>query len=56
MPEYKNQLQITGTIREYETALKSKAYILASRIYTANPTLRDDFDAVDFRLFKQGGG
>lgn len=52
------QIQIQGTIREYESAVQKGAYALADRIRKANLDLREDFDRVDFDLvnkYGQGG-
>ncbi len=50
-----NQIQIAGTIREYEFAIAKGAYALATRIREANIDLREDFDRADFEEFNKGG-
>ena len=45
------QIQILGTIREYEFAIAKGAYALANRIREANTDLREDFDRADLAEF-----
>lgn len=47
------QIQILGTIREYDFAVAKGAYELANRIREANPDLVDEFNKVDFETFKK---
>ena len=55
MRDFSNtQIQILGTLREYEFAVAKGAYALANRIREANTDLRVDFDRIDFDTFKKG--
>ena len=54
MRDFSNtQIQILGTLREYEFAVAKGAYQLANRIREANRDLRDDFDRIDFEVFSK---
>ena len=55
MRDFSNtQIQILGTLREYEFAVVKGAYALANRIREANRDLREDFDRIDFETFSKG--
>lgn len=45
------QIQILGTLREYEFAVAKGAYALANRIREANRDLSEDFNRIDFEEF-----
>jgi len=56
MRDFSNtQIQILGTLREYEFAVAKGAYALANRIREANTDLREDFDRIDFEEFSKLG-
>ena len=56
MRDFSNtQIQILGTLREYEFAVAKGAYALANRIREANRDLREDFDRIDFDEFSKLG-